>query len=97
MTDVAQPLQTPAGELLPMDGVRGGDRLVAHRVALFEMVDEDGDLAVTGAQVCEVRVGVRVFVTGGAFPVTRFGHGVGRGRQGRAKLRVSHDRVLFDL
>ena len=74
-----------------------GDRLVAHRVALFEMVDEDGDLAVTGAQMCEVRVCVRVFVTGGALAVTRFGHGVGRGRQGRTRLGVSHDRVSFDL
>ena len=35
------------------------------------MVDEDGDLAVAGAQMCEVWVCVRVFVTGGAFAAGR--------------------------
>ncbi|WP_046732253.1 hypothetical protein [Streptomyces humi] len=78
--------------LLAVARVLGGDRLVAHRMTLMKMVDEDGDLTVAGAQVCEVRVGVRVFVTRGAFPVTRFGHGERRGRQGRARLGVSHCR-----
>jgi hypothetical protein len=30
-------------------------------MALLEVVDEDGDLAFAGAQVCEVRVGVQGF------------------------------------
>ncbi|MCH5674949.1 hypothetical protein [Streptomyces gilvus] len=42
-------------------------------MAAVEVVDEDGDLGVTREQMREVRVGVRVFVTGGAFSVTRFG------------------------
>lgn len=48
----------------------GGDRLVPHRVTRFEVIDEDGDLAVTGTQVCEVRVGVRVFVSGSTLSVS---------------------------
>jgi hypothetical protein len=80
--------------LLAVAGVLCRENLLGHRVAAVEMVDEDGDLAIAGVQVCEVRVGVRVFVTREAFAVARFGHGVLRGRQGRARVGVSHDRLL---
>ncbi|MCD9875189.1 hypothetical protein LJ657_16220 [Streptomyces sp. NR30] len=92
MADEDEDAQGDAGCLPAVARMLGGDDLVAHGVAVFETIDEDGDLAVAEAQVCEVRVGVRVFVTYGAFSVARFGHGVRRGRQGRTRLGVGHDR-----
>jgi hypothetical protein len=94
---LGEALERRTAGLLAVTGMLGRDHLVAHGVAVVEVVDEDGDLGVSGEQMCEVRVGVRVFVTRGAFSVARFGHGVRRGRQGRARLGVSHDRVFCSI
>ncbi|WP_327344299.1 hypothetical protein [Streptomyces europaeiscabiei] len=96
MTGVDEAPRRRAHGLLAVAGVFRRDHLVAHGMAVFEVVDEDGDFGIAGAQVCEVRVRVRVFVTHGAFSVARFGHRVRRGRQGSTRLGVSHDRASFD-
>ncbi|GGS56430.1 hypothetical protein GCM10010238_52210 [Streptomyces griseoviridis] len=60
--------QGRTGRRLAIAGVYGGDGLVAHRMPDFEVIDEDGELAVSWAQVCEVRVRV----CGSSSPAGRF-------------------------
>lgn len=82
MTGESDTARRRAHSLLAVARVLRRDHLVAHGMTVFEMVDEDGDLGITEAQMCGVRVRVRVFVTYGALSVPRFGHG-GTGRAGR--------------